>query len=810
MRTHAQAVVIGGGVIGCSILYHLTQKGWTDVVLLERNELTSGSTWHAAANIHGLHDVTNISRLQHYTMNLYKDLEAKTGQSCGVFQPGSLYLAQTEAREHQLRLQEAKARRYGMNFHEVSRDEAERLHPLVNYDGIRCIMFEPDGGNVDPSGVTNAYASGARQAGAEIIRFCPVTGTEQQPDGSWIVRTEKGYISTPWVVNAAGLWGREVAAMAGIYLPLLPTEHQYFVTETIAQIAAMDRRLPSVADRDGEYYLRQEGKGLLVGAYERDVRFWAENGTPQGFGHELFADDLERIEDNMMRAIDRVPAVGEAGIKRVINGPMIWTPDSSALFGPMPELDGYFCCNGIIPGFSQSGGLGKLAAEWIVEGEPTLDLFGWDLARYGSWAGKAFTKARVGDQYAHRFAIHFPGEERAAGRPVRTRPAHAMQLEMGAKFGLNYGWEHPAYFAKDVEDTTGYTRQPWWDVLKSEAEMLRQKAGIIDISNFAKYRCAGAGAEKWLNALFANRMPKAVGRSCLTPLIGKRGGVAGDFTVTRTDEDAFWIIGSGAAERFHQRFFQAIPLPEGTTFESHTEALCGFNLAGPNARNILARLTNHDISNEAMPFMRSAWITVAGIECLALRVSFTGDLGWELHCAETDQVALYGALLEAAKAFGGGPVGSRALMNLRLEKGYGSWSREYSPEWWPQESGLAGLINLDKEFLNKDAYLAIADNVPRETLQVFAVDADNADALGGEPLFLPDGTPVGQVTSGGYGFGVDQSLALGYVKTGTLQPGDTVHVAILGGRVPAVMLAEAPFDPQGVKLREKEPAQAAE
>ncbi len=280
MKSHAQAVVIGGGVIGCSILYHLTKLGWSDVVMLERDELTSGSTWHAAANIHGLHDSTNISRIQHYTMNLYKELEQETGQGCGVFQPGSLYLAQTEAREHQLRLQEAKAKLYGMNFHEVSREEAEQLHPLVNYDGIRCIMFEPDGGNVDPSGVTNAYATGARQRGAEIYRFTPVTATEQQPDGSWIVRTPKGDIHTHWVINAAGLWGREVAALAGLKLPLQPTEHQYFVTETIAEIDGMDRRLPSVADRDGEYYLRQEGKGLLVGAYERALKFWAENGTP--------------------------------------------------------------------------------------------------------------------------------------------------------------------------------------------------------------------------------------------------------------------------------------------------------------------------------------------------------------------------------------------------------------------------------------------------------------------------------------------------------------------------------------------------
>jgi dimethylglycine dehydrogenase len=805
MRTHASAVVIGGGVIGCSILYHLAKLGWTDAVLLERDELTSGSTWHAAANIHGLHDVTNISRLQHYTMQLYKELEAETGQSCGVFQPGSLYLAQTEDRVHQLRLQEAKARRYGMNFHEVSRDEAERLHPLVDFDGVRCIMYEPDGGNVDPSGVTNAYALGARQRGAEIHRFTPVIATEPRADGSWIVRTGKGDIRTPWVVNAAGLWGREVAKLAGLDLPLQPTEHQYFVTETIPQVAALDRRLPSVADRDGEYYLRQEGQGLLVGAYERDVRFWAEDGTPQGFGHELFADDLERIEENMMRAIDRVPLVGEAGIKRVINGPMIWSPDANALMGPVPELPGYFCCNGIIPGFSQSGGLGRLAAEWMVEGEPSLDMFGWDVARFGAWAGKAFTKARVADQYAHRFKIHFPGEERAAGRPVRTRPAHGMQAAMGAKFGLNFGWEHPLFFDENVEDSAGFTRQPWWDVVGREARMLRARAGVIDISNFAKYRVAGPGAEAWLNALFANRMPRAVGRSCLTPLIGRRGGVAGDFTVTRLGPEEFWVLGGGAAERYHQRFFNAVPLPQDTTVESLTEAVCGFNVAGPASRRLLQGLTSADLSNDAFPFFRSRRIVVAGVEVMALRVSFTGDLGWELHCAEGDQVALYTALLEAGQAVGAGPVGSRALMSLRLEKGYGSWGRDYSPEYWPQESGLSGLVKSDKDFLNKDSWLQIAAKPPREEMCLLEIDANLADATGSEPIFLPDGTPVGQVSSGGYGYAVGKSLALCYLRAGAVAPGDTVHVAILGQPHSARRLAEAPFDPKGLKLRDVHP-----
>ncbi len=805
MKTNAQAVVIGGGVIGCSILYHLAKLGWSDVVLLERDELTSGSTWHAAANIHGLHDSTNISRIQHYTMNLYNALETETGQSCGVFQPGSLYLAQTEEREHQLRLQAAKAKLYGMNFYEISREEAERLHPMVNYEGVRCIMYEPDGGNVDPSGVTAAYAAGARAMGAEIHRFTPVTATEEQEDGTWIVRTPKGDIQTNWVVNAAGLWGREVAKLAGIHLPLQPTEHQYFVTETIDEIDGLDRRLPSVADRDGEYYLRQEGKGLLIGAYEKDVRLWAEEGTPLDFAHELFADDLERIEDNMMRAIDRVPAVGEAGIKRVINGPMIWSPDSNVLMGPVPEKKGYFCCNGIIPGFSQSGGMGLMAAQWIIEGETEYDMFAWDMARFGEWASDDFTKERVKDQYAHRFKIHFPNEEREAGRAVRVRPAYERQKELGAVFGLNFGWEHPLYFDAETKETAGFTRQDWWHSVKRECEMLRENAGIIDISNFAKYRVKGPDAENWLNAIFANTMPKTVGRSCLTPLISVRGGIAGDATVTRTAEDEFWVVSSGMAERYHKRFFDMVPVPEGTVFESMTEAMCGFNVAGPKSRELLQRLTNASLATADFPFMRSQMIELAGVEVLALRVSFTGDLGWELHCKTEDQLRLYEALLEAGQDFGAGPVGGRALMSLRVEKGYGSWSREYSPEYWPQEVGLERLCKLDKDFLNKEALLKVIDKEPREVLTILALDeadvtASNADATGGEPVFK-DGEGIGRVTSGTYGYSVGASLALGYLKQGAAQPGDVVEVMVLGKPHKATVLAEPPFDPKGEKLR---------
>ncbi|NDW46014.1 FAD-dependent oxidoreductase [Ruegeria sp. PrR005] len=804
MKTHAQAVVIGGGLVGCSILYHLAKLGWRDVVLLERDELTSGSTWHAAANIHGLHDNNNVTRIQHYTMNLYKELEKETGQGCGVFQAGSLYLAQTEAREHQLRLQEAKARYYGLNFYEIDKDRAKELHPLAQFDDIRCIMYEPDGGNVDPSGVTYAYAAGARAMGATIERFCPVIGTEPQPDGSWIVRTEKGDIHTQWVVNAAGLWGREVAALAGITLPLQPTEHQYFVTEAIPEVAALGRRLPSIADRDGEYYFRQEGNGLLIGAYEKDMKFWAENGTPLDFAHDLFPDDLDRIMENVIRATERVPVAATAGVKRVINGPMIWSPDSSALWGPVPELRNYFVCGGIIPGFSQSGGLGLLAAQWMIEGEPQYDMFAWDLARFGDWADKKFTKARVQDQYTHRFAIHFPNEERSAGRPARVRPAYEMQREMGAVFGMNCGWEHPLWFAEQpgVSETVGFTRQNWWEPVGREVRTLREQVGVIDISNFANYEIKGPGARDWLDRLVANRVPTVVGRSCLTPLIGVRGGIAGDFTITMTGEDAYMMVGSGMAERYHQRFFNMVDLPGGTTLEVATNRIAGYNVAGPKARDMLQRQTNADLSNEAFPFMRSAMIEVAGVTCLAIRVSFTGDLGWELHCAEADQVRLYTALIAAAREIGGGPVGSRALGSLRIEKGYGSWGREYSPEYWPQEVGLERLIKADKAFLNKAAWLKIKDNPVREVLSVFEIEAAHgADASGGEPIFTPDGKPVGRVTSGAYGYSVGKSLAIGYANPAVAKPGDVLEVFLLGKPHKAVLLAEPPFDPAGARLR---------
>ena len=802
MKSHAQVVVIGGGLVGCSILYHLAKLGWTDVLLLERDELTSGSTWHAAAGTHGLHDTNNISRLQYYTMKLYAELEKETGQSCGIHQPGSIYLACTKERVHQLRIQAAKAGAFDAEFYEIAKNEILDLHPLLDLKNVLCAMYEPLAGHVDPSGVTHAYASGARQRGAEIQRFAPVLETRPRADGGWDVVTEKGTVHADFVVNAAGLWAREVAAMAGFTLPLIAMEHQYFVTEEIPAIAELGRELPGVADRDQEYYMRQEGNGLLVGAYETDGRFWSEDGTPMDFGHDLLPPDLDRIEDNVMRACERVPALETAGIKQIINGPMIWSPDSAALLGPVPGLKNYFVCCGIIPGFSQSAGLGLTVAQWLIEGEPELDMFPWDVTRFGDWASKDFTKARALDTYSSRFRIHFPNEERDAGRPVKTRPVYDLQKSLGAVFGLSYGWEHPHWFATDgaqAVDDFSFERPKWFETVGDECRALRASVGVVDTSNFAKYEITGTHAIDWLERIVANHVPKADGRTCLTPLLSPRGGLAGDFTIARLSAERLLMIGSGIAEGYHRRIFEQHLPAKGVSFRSLSDALAGFNIAGPKARIVLQRLTG--MEQEELPFMGNQLARIGGFEAVVIRVSFTGDLGYEIYVAEENQLALYRAILEQGADLHIKAVGSRALGSLRIEKGYGSWSREYSPEWYPHESGMERLVKTDKpEFLGKQAWLAVKDQPPRQLLCNFAIETKDADAWGGETIYQ-NGRYAGRITSGAFGFSVGQSVALGYLNADCIKPNSEYEIAILGQPHKARLLQEPLFDPQGTRLR---------
>jgi dimethylglycine dehydrogenase len=499
-----------------------------------------------------------------------------------------------------------------------------------------------------------------------------------------------------------------------------------------------------------------------------------------------------------------MPCLAEAGIKRVINGPMIWTPDTSALVGPVPELKNYYVCNGIIPGFSQSGGLGLVLAQWIIEGEPEIDVFPWDVARFGAWADTRYTKARALDNYSSRFRIHFPGEEREAGRPVRTRPLYERQKAMGAVFGQSFGWEHPLWYAPEgmpAEDHFTFERARWFEVVGEECRALRRSVGLIDISNFGKYEISGAGAEAWLDKLLANRIPGEVGRASLTPMLNEKGGVIGDFTVTRLADDRFFMVGSGVAERYHQRWFNRFLPAEGVEFRSVSDTYTGFNIAGPKARDVLAKLTDLDVSKEAFRFLRARETRIGEAPAVVVRISFTGDLGYEIYFPEAYQEAVFDLILEAGAPHDIRLVGSRALGCLRVEKGYGSWGREFSPEWWPSESGLDKLVKLDKgDFVGRDAALRLSNQPPREVLCSLVIDTTDADPVGGEPIFKGD-KAVGRLSSAAYGFSVDATVALGYVKYEHAQPGDGFNVEVLGVPCAARLLAEPPFDPKGERLR---------
>ena len=804
MRSHVQVAVIGGGIVGCSILYHLTRLGWRDVVLVERSELTSGSTWHAAANMHVMHGVPNVARLQRYSAELYRGLEAETGQSCGIHNPGGLYLASSRERLDEFKSQRARARYMGLDFEFLTMDEVKRINPLVKTDGLHGAMFDTSDSHVDPAGVPQALARGARANGAEIYRHNAVVELKPQADGTWLVVTQQGSIAAERVVNAAGLWAREVGALAGAYLPLQPMEHQYLVTDAIPEVAALAKEIPLTRDYDAEYYLRQEGQGLLLGAYERDGRPWAVDGTPADFGQELLVPDIDRIAANYAAAAEQIPCLAEAGIKRVVNGPMVFSPDGLPLIGPMPGLRNYWVAAGVMAGFSQSGGLGMALAEWLVGGEPPMDLFALDVARFGDFATPRYTLARVLENYSKRFGIAYPFEEREAGRPARTTPIYDRQKAAGAVFGPVFGTERPLWFAApgtEPRDLLSFRRPNWFAAVGEEARGLRAGVGLVDIANFAKYEVEGPGAASFLDRVLANRLPSKPGRICLAPMLNPAGGIVGDFTVTRLGGERFYLISAGSAERYHlRRFADAMP-ESGVSLRAVTMATGAFAVAGPNARALLQRLTPADLSNEAFPFLTARELDLGPTRALVLRVAYTGDLGYETHFPIAYQLALFEALRTAGADLGLTLVGARAMDSLRLEKSYGRWGAEYTADTTPYEAGLDRFVRLDKgDFVGRDALQRRQNEGPRYVLVTLAVAADDADCVGNEPVWR-NGDVIGAVTSGGFGHSVGQSIALAYVRPGLEPDGRDLAVEILGERRPARLVAGCLFDPQGARLR---------
>ena len=811
MRTRVDAAVIGGGVTGVSVLYHLARMGLDNCMLIERAELTAGSTWHAAGVVHTINSDPNIATLQSYTLALYDEIEALSGVSCGMRRPGGIYLASTPERLDYLRLERAKARYMGMDADFISMDEVRRLNPLVNTDEYLGALFEPADGSVDPSGVTNAYARSAIHHGAEVVRNNPVHDLTQRPDGSWDVHTEHGVINAEVVVNAGGLWARELGRMVGVELPLLPMEHQYVITEELPEIVDHGTEIAVTIDYEGGVYTRQEGNGLLVGTYEKAGRPWSVDTTPTDFGMRLLTPDLERFADRIEVAQQRMPALATAGIARVVNGPFTFAPDGNPLIGPVPGIRNYWVACAVMAGFCQAGGVGLCLAQWIIDGEPEMDVYAMDVGRFGSFATKDYTYLKSQENYQRRFMLTYPNEELPAARNWRTTPSYDALDALGAVWGASFGLEHALWFSPEGPgqvETPTFRRSNAFGPVAEECRAVRTGVGLLEIANFAKYEVSGPGAADFLDGIVANHLPK-VGRLALTPILTPAGKLAADLTVGRLADDRFVLFGSGSMPAITMRLFLQ-HLPDGVVEVTDlSEHLLGWSISGPDARELLSRLTDEDVSNHGMRFRDLREMTVGGVPVIAARLSFTGELGYELYCTANHHEALRSAVMEAGRAGDRNldvtPFGGRAFMSLRLEKGFGVWNLEYRPDFTPAEAGMGPFVKVDKAaaFIGREAARAEVERGPTRRLVTLVLDADDADAIHDEPIFH-GGECVGFVTSGGYAHHTGNSVALGYVSDHLADGSagdDGFEVEILGQMRPARLQREPLYDPAGERMR---------
>lgn len=806
METNARVVIIGGGVVGCSILYHLAKRGWKDVTLLERQELTAGSSWHAAGNLFTLTAPGNAAVLQKYTIDLYPELENESGQDCGLHYNGELLVAKDEEEIKTLAIAHAFGKRYGIESEFISPERARELAPTLKTDDLTAILHEKTAGYCDPASVTHAFAKAARNYGATIHRHTPVLETNQRDDGKWDVVTEKGTITADTVVNAAGLWGREVAALAGIKLPLMPVEHHYLVTEEIPEMENLETGHALLSYADANLYMRPEGKGLLIGAYESKCIHWAEDGTPLDFGHELLPDDVSRMEEEFLEAVELIPSLAEAGIKSVINGPMIFSPDLGPLIGPYPGKPGYFCANGVMTGFNQGGGIGKVLAEWIIDGEPSLDVSFWDVARYADYAGTRYSREMTKYWYENRSSRVYPYQTFPAARPMKTSPIYDRLKEAGAVFGETCGWEDAYWYAADDAERAesySYERPAWYGSVERECRAVRETAGLFELTSYGKYRFSGPGAVAFLDRILANKVPEKLGKSALCPMLSHQGKVIGDFTVTRLGADSCLVLGSGSMEKIHERWFLEQMPDTGVAYENLTNRYAGLHVAGPNARKIMAALvpgTRFDSAD--FPFLSGREIEVGPCPgAFVIRVSYTGECGYEIYMPMEYQRSVYEEIIEVGTPHGLTHAGGHALMALRLEKGFAGWGIELTSDYFPNETALSRFVRYSKEgFIGREAALAAKEAGPRESFVQFRVEATESDAYGGEPVYK-DGKLVGYTSSGGYGFCADASLALGYLFPEDIDPDAVYQIDIVGKLCDARLLTEPPVDPEGLRMR---------
>ncbi|MGB5557397.1 MAG: FAD-dependent oxidoreductase [Paracoccaceae bacterium] len=807
MKSHVKVVVIGGGVVGCSVLYHLARDGWTDALLLERSELTSGSTWHAAGGMHTINGDPNVAKLQKYTIDLYKEIEELSGQATGVHLTGGVMLAATQARLDWMKGIVAKNRYLDIECELISPQEAHDLMPLLDPQHFVGAVRTVVDGHLDPSGVTYAYAKSARKLGAEIETHCMVEDLQQNTDGTWRVQTNKGDVIAEHVVNAAGLWAREVGRMAGLELPILAMEHMYLITEDMPEVAEANAKTGGevihAIDFDGELYLRQERGGMLMGTYEKAGKPWSPKTTPWDFGHELLAPDIDRIAPSLEVGFEHFPAFQTAGIKQIINGPFTFAPDGNPLVGPIKGIRGLWSACGVMAGFSQGGGVGLALANWMIHGDPGFDVFAMDVARYGDWATLAYTNAKVQENYRRRFSIRFPNEELPAARPLKTTPIYDLLKSQGAQFGASWGLEQPLWFAPEgVVDEFSWRRSTDFETVGEEAKNVRQNVGIMEISGFAKYAVKGPGAEAWLDRMLACRIPK-VGRMVLAPMLKHDGKLIGDFTLAKLGDGDFFIAGSGMAEDYHMRWFlQHLPGDGSVRIEALGAGMCGLSIAGPKARAVLESVTDTDVSTETFRFMDIRKMDIGMAPALVGRVSFTGDLGYEIWMRPEYQRHIYHALWLAGADHGIRNFGLRALNALRLEKNFGGWGREYRPIYTPYEAELGRFVAVSKDadFIGKAAAEADKADGGKMRFRGFVLDAKDADPIGDEPIWH-QGRVVGWVTSGGYAHGADCSVAVGYVPTELAEEDGGWEIELLGERLPARLQRQPLFDANGSRMR---------
>ena len=807
MKSHYRVVIVGGGVVGASVLYHLAKHGWTDVALVERSVLTAGSSWHAAGGVHALNADPNMAALQAYTIDLLSEIEKESGQNIGLHMTGGITVASAPARWEWLQSAYRIFQTIGIeDCHLMTPEEIREKCPIMDVTGVIGGLWADREGYVDTTGTVHAYAGAARKRGAEVIEHNKVEALNQRADGTWDVVTEKGVIHAEHVVNAGGLWAKQVGRMVGLDLPLSPLQHHYFVTESIPEVAAMDFEVPMTVDLEGFTYIRQDQQGVLVGIYEADHKHWNIDGAPWDYGFDLIPEEIDRIAGELEMAWRRYPVLERVGVKRWVNGAFTFSPDGNPLVGPVPGMRNYWLACGVMAGFLQGGGVGKSLAEWMIDGEAEADVWPMDIARYGPFASnREYIRQTTGQFYSRRFVMTYPNEQLPAGRPLRKSPAYDAMSAAGCLWGCTWGLETPLMFAPpDFEETPTLRRSNAFPIVAEECEAVRKRVGLVDISGFSRFKVNGSGAREWLDRIMASRLP-APGRAKLAPMLAPNGRLKGDLTVFNWGDGTWWIMGSYYLRQWHMRWFSdwIATLEAGdVSVRDISDATVGFALSGPRSRDVLAKLTHQDISNEALPFMGCATLDVGLVRARVGHLSVAGELGYEINVSAAEHIVLRRMLLEAGRDLGLREYGFYAMNSLRLEKSFGIWSCEFTQGYTPGMTGMDRWIAWNKgEFTGREAALAEREkNTAPQKLVTLEVDALDADASGYEPVWK-DGRRVGFITSGGYGHHAGKSLAMALIDVEHAQTGEELHTHVVGVERGARIIASSPYDPSGAAMR---------